>query len=109
MLRKLGLSVVGAFFTSKSTMGVSLALLVSLAFAGMNAHYFPYKSLACNRLQLLCLTVLSLGESALQCFFGLHYLYLYCALESYLPKFTSRACYSRLKALARMTRRTWGS
>ena len=59
MMRKLALSVVGAFFTNNSTMAVALAMIVSILFFGYHCHFFPYKDVACNRLQTLCLSILN--------------------------------------------------
>jgi hypothetical protein len=41
MLRKLTLSVVGAFFTSKSTMSVASAMLISILFYGLHTRIYP--------------------------------------------------------------------
>eukprot|EP00935_MAST-01C_sp_MAST-1C-sp1_P001911 g1911.t1 len=59
MLRKLLLSIVGAFFADKSTMAVALATIISFLFFGYHVHFFPYKSVECNRLQTLCLGILN--------------------------------------------------
>jgi hypothetical protein len=60
MMRKLMLSVVGALWSTKSTTCVSTAMLISVMFYGLHCHYYPFRSMSCNRLQTLCLTVLSL-------------------------------------------------
>ena len=39
MMRKLALSVVGAFFTNNSTMAVALAMIVSIMFFGYHCHF----------------------------------------------------------------------
>jgi hypothetical protein len=59
MMRKLSLSVVGAAWPSESTMGVATAMLISIAFFGLHCHYYPFRSMACNRLQSTCQTSLS--------------------------------------------------
>jgi hypothetical protein len=59
MLRKLLLSVMGAFFSKKSVMVIGSALVVSLFFQILHSSYYPYKSLTCNRLQQIQLTVLN--------------------------------------------------
>jgi hypothetical protein len=60
MVRKLLLSVIGAFWSTKSTMCVATALLISATFQLLHTRYYPYKHLGLNRLQQLSLTVLSL-------------------------------------------------
>eukprot|EP00935_MAST-01C_sp_MAST-1C-sp1_P000738 g738.t1 len=60
MLRKLLLSVIGAFWSTTSTMLIATALLISLAFQLLHTHYSPFRSKGLNRLQQLSLTVLSL-------------------------------------------------
>jgi hypothetical protein len=35
-------------------------MLLSIAFYGLHCHYMPFKSTACNRLQTLCLSVLTI-------------------------------------------------
>jgi hypothetical protein len=60
MLRKLLLSVMGAFFSKKSAVVIGSALVVSLFFQILHSSYYPYKSLTCNRLQQIQLTVLNL-------------------------------------------------
>jgi hypothetical protein len=70
MVRKLLLSTIGVFFPSKSTMCVSTALLISAAFLCLHCVCLPYKTASGNRLQSLCLVVLTLiyfiGVSGLQ-------------------------------------------
>ena len=60
MIRKLLLSVMGAFWSSQSTMCIATALLVSSIFLMLHHHFQPYKSMALNRMQSLSLTVLTL-------------------------------------------------
>jgi ABC-type branched-subunit amino acid transport system substrate-binding protein len=60
LLRKLLLSVMGVFWSSQSTLCVGTALLISAFFTGLQAQYQPYRSASCNRLQLLCMSTLSL-------------------------------------------------
>jgi hypothetical protein len=60
MLRKLLLSIVGAFFSSKSVMVIGTALLISVFFQILHSLYYPFKSKMCNRMQQICLTVLNL-------------------------------------------------
>eukprot|EP00935_MAST-01C_sp_MAST-1C-sp1_P002742 g2742.t1 len=60
MTRKLCLSVVGAMWTQKSPMCIATALLISLAFLHLHLRFFPYRSSACNLLQLLCQTIICL-------------------------------------------------
>eukprot|EP00935_MAST-01C_sp_MAST-1C-sp1_P000323 g323.t1 len=60
MMRKLFLSVVGAMWSTKSTMCVATAMVISVVFYGAHCHFYPFRSMACNRLQTLCLTVLSI-------------------------------------------------
>jgi hypothetical protein len=59
MVRKLLLSVVGAFFSSKSVLCVTCGMLISLCGLLAHVHYYPFKSLSCNRLQSLSLSVLT--------------------------------------------------
>ena len=59
MMRRLSLSVVGAFFTSNSTVAVALAMIISVFFFGYHCHYYPYRDPACNRLHTLCLSILN--------------------------------------------------
>jgi hypothetical protein len=60
MLRKLILSIVGAFFSSKSVMVIGTALLISVFFQILHSLYYPFKSKKYNRMQQICLTVLNL-------------------------------------------------
>jgi hypothetical protein len=60
IIRKLLLSVVGAFFTSKGPMSVATSLVLALAFHLLHTEYKPYHSRTCNILQHMCLLVLSL-------------------------------------------------
>jgi serine/threonine protein kinase len=60
MVRKLLLSVIGAFWSTKSTMCVATALLISIAFQLLHCSYYPFRTLILNRLQHLSLAVLSL-------------------------------------------------
>ena len=60
MLRKLILSLVGAFFSSKSVVVIGTALLISVFFQILHSLYYPFKSKKCNRMQQICLTVLNL-------------------------------------------------
>jgi hypothetical protein len=60
MIRKLLLSVMGAFWSSKSTICIASALLVSSIFLAAHLHLSPYKSPALNRMQSLALMVLTL-------------------------------------------------
>jgi serine/threonine protein kinase len=60
MIRKLLLSVIGAFWSTTSTMCVATALLISVSFQLLHTRYYPYNRIGLNRLQQLSLTVLSL-------------------------------------------------
>jgi hypothetical protein len=60
MARKLVLSIVGAFFSSKSVMVIGTALLISVFFQILHSLYYPFKSKTGNRMQQICLTVLNL-------------------------------------------------
>ena len=60
MVRKLILSIVGAFFSSKSVMVIGTALLISVFFQILHSLYYPFKSKKYNRMQQICLTVLNL-------------------------------------------------
>jgi hypothetical protein len=60
MIRKLLLSVVGSFWTTKSTMCIAVALLISLFYTAVHLTYQPYRCPSVNRLQTLALTALSL-------------------------------------------------
>jgi hypothetical protein len=53
LVRKLCLSVVGAFWSErKGTMCVATALFISAFFFALHLRYYPFKSDACNRLQV---------------------------------------------------------
>jgi hypothetical protein len=60
MARKLLLSCVGAFWSSKSVMCVGTALLINTTFHLLHAHYKPYRVMSSNMLQHTCMSVLSL-------------------------------------------------
>jgi hypothetical protein len=60
MLRKLLLSVVGAFWAQKSTTCVATALIFSATFQVLHTAYWPFKSQGCNQLQQICLSVLNI-------------------------------------------------
>jgi hypothetical protein len=60
MVRKLLLSIVGAFWASRNTMCVATALLISTIFQLAHNRYFPYRSSVCNWLQQLSLAVAGL-------------------------------------------------
>jgi hypothetical protein len=60
MIRKLLLSVMGAFWSSQSTICIATALLVSSIFLVLHFFFQPYKSTALNRMQSLSLTALTL-------------------------------------------------
>jgi hypothetical protein len=60
MVRKLLLSVIGAFWAQKSVMCIATALIISLIFQLLHTQYQPFKLPACNRLQQICLSVLNL-------------------------------------------------
>jgi serine/threonine protein kinase len=60
MLRKVMLSVVGSFWSTKSIMCVGTALIISVFFLCTHCCHWPYKDRDCNLLQLLCLTAMSL-------------------------------------------------
>jgi hypothetical protein len=60
MLRKVSLSIVGSFWSTKSIMCVGTALLISVFFLCTHCWHLPYTDRDCNLLQLLCLTVTSL-------------------------------------------------
>jgi hypothetical protein len=57
MIRKLALCVVGALFEIKSALCISTAMVICAAFWALHFHYYPYQSMACNRLQAWSLTV----------------------------------------------------
>ena len=59
MARKLLLSVVGSFWSTKSTMAIATAALISLFFLMLHQTYLPYRAHSSNELQSVCLTALS--------------------------------------------------
>jgi hypothetical protein len=59
LIRKLCLAVVGAFWSTKGTLCVAAALFISAFFSAVHLSNYPYKSISCNRLQALCLSVLT--------------------------------------------------
>ena len=59
MLRKLLLSVVGAFWQQKSVTCIATALVFSVTFQVLHTAYWPFKSPGCNQLQQICLSVLN--------------------------------------------------
>jgi len=68
MIRKLLLSVIGSFWSTKSTMSIVTAFLISAFFLIIHTTYFPFKAHVLNRTQTLALTILTLlyfiGECA---------------------------------------------
>ena len=58
MLRKLLFSVVGAFWSNKSPMAITTAMLLSIGFLVLQYNYKPYRSNTCNALQQSCLFAL---------------------------------------------------
>jgi hypothetical protein len=60
MTRKLLLSVVGSFWSTKSTMCVVTAFLISAVFLCTHLVYYPFKAHVLNRVQTLALTTLTL-------------------------------------------------
>jgi hypothetical protein len=60
MIRKLLLSVIGAFWSSQSTMCIATALLISSVFLALHLCFQPYKSPMLNRMQTLALAVITL-------------------------------------------------
>jgi hypothetical protein len=60
LVRKLLLSVVGSFWTTKSATCVAVALLISSFYLAIHLSYQPYRCPSVNRLQTLALTALSL-------------------------------------------------
>ena len=60
MIRKLLLSVIGSFWSTKSTMCITTACLISASFLLGHTLYVPYKSPELNRMQFLLLTALTL-------------------------------------------------
>jgi hypothetical protein len=59
MIRKLLLSIVGAFFSSKSVVVIGSALVVSMFFQVLHSLYYPFKGRGFNQVQQICLTVLN--------------------------------------------------
>jgi hypothetical protein len=60
IIRKLLLSVIGSFWSSKSAMAIATALLISTTFLILQHHYQPFKDRICNQvaqmeMQCLCL------------------------------------------------------
>ena len=60
MVRKLSLSVIGAFWAKKSVTCIAAALILSVIFQLLHSLFWPFKSAACNRLQQICLSVLNI-------------------------------------------------
>jgi hypothetical protein len=60
MCRKLLLSVIGSFWSTKSTMCIATACLISTFFLTLHATYHPFKGRLLNRLQTIALVVLTL-------------------------------------------------
>jgi hypothetical protein len=60
MIRKLLLSVVGSFWSTKSTMCIAVALLISAFFLCAHLKYRPFKNDALDRIQTMALTMLTL-------------------------------------------------
>jgi hypothetical protein len=60
MIRKLLLSVVGSFWSTKSTMCIVTAFLISAFFLCAHLNYHPFKDQMLNRVQTLALTMLTL-------------------------------------------------
>jgi hypothetical protein len=60
MIRKLLLSVVGSFWSTKSTMCIVTAFLISAGFLIVHTSYFPFKASVLNRVQTLALMMLTL-------------------------------------------------
>ena len=60
MIRKLLLSVVGSFWSTKSTMCIAVALLISALFLCVQLKYRPFKDDVLDRMQTLALTMLTL-------------------------------------------------
>eukprot|EP00935_MAST-01C_sp_MAST-1C-sp1_P001728 g1728.t1 len=59
IVRKLLLSIISNFWSSKSVMCVATALIISLVFQLLHTRLHPFKSPACNRLQQICMSVLN--------------------------------------------------
>jgi hypothetical protein len=55
MTRKLILACSGAFWGNKSSMCVGTALLISIGFHLLHAHYRPFRTDSANALQHMCL------------------------------------------------------
>jgi hypothetical protein len=60
MLRKLALSIVYSFWSTKSTLCIATALLISSSFLVAHSHFYAWKKPTWNRLQTLSLTTLTL-------------------------------------------------
>jgi hypothetical protein len=60
MVRKLLLTVVGSFWSTKSTMCIVTAFLISASFLCLHMSYQPFDSCKLNRMQTLALVVLTL-------------------------------------------------
>jgi hypothetical protein len=60
MIRKLLLSVIGSFWSTKSTMCIVTACLISAFFLYTHVVYYPFKAKVLNRVQTLALTILTL-------------------------------------------------
>jgi hypothetical protein len=60
ILRKLLLSVIGAFWSTQSTMAIATALLIASLFLVLHASVAPYRSHVLKCVQTLALTILSL-------------------------------------------------
>jgi hypothetical protein len=60
MGRKLLLSVIGSFWSTKSTMSIVTAFLISVFFLCAHLGYLPFKASVLNRVQTLALTMLTL-------------------------------------------------
>jgi hypothetical protein len=60
MVRKLLLSVIGSFWSTKSTMSIAVALLISALFLCVHLKYRPFKNDMLDRIQTLSLTILTL-------------------------------------------------
>jgi hypothetical protein len=60
IVRKLLLSVIGAFWSSQSTLCIATACLISTFFLVVHAYFSPYRSFVLNCVQTLALTILSL-------------------------------------------------
>jgi hypothetical protein len=60
MVRKLSLSVLGAFWSKKSSMCIATALVIAVFFQLLHAACRPYESDACTRLQHVCLAIIAI-------------------------------------------------